>query len=626
MIEQPLSAIWSAIAPAIGNHLWQSTLFAILAGVLAWTLRRNQARVRYWLWLAASMKFLVPFSLLISIGRRLAWSGASAGTNDGFYFVMEEISEPFTQSASPLAAPATVFSSLLHLLPALLTAAWLCGFVVVLIVWFARWRRVCAAMREAAPLQEGREVEALRRLEHVGGIRKRIEMLLSRASLEPGIFGIIRPVLVWPEGISARLEDAHLEAVLAHEVWHVRRNDNLAAAVHMVVEALFWFHPLVWWLGTRLLVERERACDEEVVESGSERQVYAESILKICEFCVGSPLACVSGVTGADLKKRIVNIMNKSVVRKLNFGKKVLLSVVGVAAIAAPVVFGLVRPTQGRAQSFAANSAPNASVFTRGYQNVSITSGETGNGVIQNRIIFTPDSLVAKNQTLHELIRLAYGVPANHISGGPDWLATARFNVEAKLDSSVVAELKKLSPEQQKAERDRMFQTLLADQFKVALHRESKLLPSYVLVIAKNGPKIHPAKPGDTYPNGIKGLDGQPAGPHKFDMSSNGMTVQAMPIAFAVDLLSRHLNQPVQDRTGLTGDYDFTFRLTTEGGMTDHKEVQGGKEVIVHPIEAGGLSPAFLAAIEEQLGLRLDLQTLPQTVLVIDRAEKPSAN
>src|SRR6266576_923925 len=77
--------------------------------------------------------------------------------------------------------------------------------------------------------------------------------------------------------------------MLAHELWHVQRRDNLAAAVHMLVEAVFWFHPLLWWLGARLVEERERACDEEVLEMGKERQVYAESILKICEFCVESP-------------------------------------------------------------------------------------------------------------------------------------------------------------------------------------------------------------------------------------------------------------------------------------------------------------------------------------------------
>ena len=208
------------------------------------------------------------------------------------------------------------------------------------------------------PLREGREVEALRRLERLGGIRKRIELLLSPASLEPGIFGIVKPVLVWPKGISEHLQDAHLEAILAHEVWHVRRRDNLAAAIHMVVEAIFWFHPLVWWLGARLVEERERACDEEVLELGSERRVYAESILKTCEFCVESPLACVSGVTGADLKKRIVRIMTQRMANKLSFGRKLLLAAIGIAAVAGPVVFGLVNAPQVRAQSTQTTSAP----------------------------------------------------------------------------------------------------------------------------------------------------------------------------------------------------------------------------------------------------------------------------
>lgn len=75
-----------------------------------------------------------------------------------------------------------------------------------------------------------------------------------------------------------------VEAILAHELCHVRRRDNLAVALQMVVEALFWFHPLVWWLEQRLVDERERACDEEVIRLGSEPQSYAESILKTCEF------------------------------------------------------------------------------------------------------------------------------------------------------------------------------------------------------------------------------------------------------------------------------------------------------------------------------------------------------
>jgi bla regulator protein BlaR1 len=616
MIRQSLSAMWSTLGPALGNHLWQSTLFAVAAGLLTLVLRKNQARARYWLWLAASLKFLVPFSLLISLGSRLPWSRGTAGSDTGLYFVIEQVSQPFTHKAISQSASQAFFASLINLLPALLAVAWICGSTVVLLVWLARWRRVSEAMKNAVPLREGREVDALRRLEKAGGLRRRIEIFLSRASLEPGILGIARPVLVWPEGISERLEDAHLEAIVAHEVWHVLRNDNLAAAVHMVVEAIFWFHPLVWWLGARMVDERERACDEEVLQRGSQPQVYAESILKICEFCLGSPLACVAGVTGSDLKKRIVNIMNKSVVRKLNFGKKLLLSSVGVAAIALPIVFGLAKPAQSR--------TPNAGVLTAGYQHVSVTPGETGNGIIQTRILFTPESLMAKNQTLQELIKLAYGVQENQISGGPNWIASARFNVEAKLDSSVVAELKKLSPEQQKSERDQMFQTLLADQFKVALHRENKLLPAQVLVIAKNGPKIQPAQPGDTYPNGIKGRDGLPAGPHKFDFGSDGVIVQALPMSFVANNLAMHLNQPVVDRTGLTGDYDFTLRFSPEG-ETAHEE--NGRKVTTTSLPSlGAHNAALLNAIEEQLGLKLEPQTIPLPVLVIDRAEKPTTN
>lgn len=394
----------------------------------------------------------------------------------------------------------------------------------------------------------------------------------------------------------------------------------------MLVEAIFWFHPLVWWLGTRLVEERERACDEEVL-LGSQPQVYAESILKICEFCVGSPLACIAGVTGSDLKKRIANIMNRNIATKLNFGKKLLLSTLGVAAIALPIVFGLAQPAHSQPQPSSQDNGAKTFAFTRGYQQVSVTPGESVNGVIQTRIIFAPDSLRAKNQTLQELLKLAYGVQASQISGGPDWLATALFNVDARLDESTVAELKKLSPEQQKMERDLMFQNLLADQFKVALHRESRLLPAQVLVIAKNGPKIQPAKPGDTYPNGIKNRDGLPAGPHKFNFGPDGLIVQALPISFAASSLATHLGQPVVDRTGLTGDYDFTLNFNPRGDTAVHNNEQTGAKETTMPVSSlSAHNAALLSAIEEQLGLRVEPQTVPLPVLVIDRAEKPAAN
>jgi bla regulator protein blaR1 len=614
MILEYLSAMSREIAPALGNHLCQSTLFAITAGLLTLVLRKNHARIRYWLWLATSVKFLIPFSLLVGMGSHLPWSRGSAGTKAGLYVAMEEVGQPFRPTLPVIsrATPSTAFPSLVDLLPALLAAVWLCGFVVVLFVWYSRWQRISAAVREAAPLREGREMEALRRLERLVEVRKRIEMRLSRASLEPGIFGIARPVLVWPEGISERLGDAHLDAILAHEVWHVRRRDNLAAAIHMAVEATFWFHPLVWWLGARLVAERERACDEEVLESGSERQVYAESILKICEFCVGSPLACVSGVTGADLKKRIVYIMTKNVSRKLDFTRKLVLGGAGFVVFAVPIVFGLAKPMQSRAES----PAQNTGVVTPGYESVSIKPAHPVGGIVSSRMMMMTDGFTATNATLQGVIQVAYGVKDNQISGGPDWLNSEMYDIEAKVDKSVADEVRKLSEDQGGLENQRKLQALLADRFKLSLHHETKELPVYELVIAKSGPKLQEARPGDTYPNGFKSPDGRGgAGMLQIGLRGGPLTGQGAPIESLAHFLSKELGRIVVDKTGLTGKYDFTLHWPTTVGA------QQATASTSSPRSSG---PSIFAAIQEQLGLKLEQQTVPMEVLVIDRVEKPS--
>jgi bla regulator protein BlaR1 len=626
MTTRLLSDIWTSTAPALGNHLWQSTLFAAVAGLLTFLLRKNHAGARYWLWLAASLKFLLPFSLLVTLGSYIS-PGQSAATSTGdLYVVMDTMSQPFSRGATPVTTHTSFHAGLTQMFPAILATLWLCGFLGVLFTWFARWRRISAAMRVAVAVQEGREVDALRRLEQAGGIRRRIILLLSQSSLEPGVFGIARPVLIWPAGISDRLGDAHLEAILAHEVWHVRRRDNLYAVLHMLVEAIFWFHPLVWWLGARLIHERERACDEQVLQLGNHPQVYAESILKICEFCVGSPLACVSGVTGADLKQRIVNIMNERITRKLDLTRKVLLTSVGLLAIALPVIFGLVKPTQSHAES----AAQTPSV-TGGYTDVSVTAGQPETGIVSTRILITPDKLSIQNMNLATLIREAFELESDgQVSRIPDELAHSTFNIDAKIDETTAAALKKLPGPQNKQVRAKMLQDLLADQLKLVVHHDTKPLPALALVIAKNGPKIQPSKPGDTYPNGIKGLDGEtPAGAHKMNVGSGQLIMQALPISVMTDLLSRHMGSPVVDKTNLTGDYDVNLHWATphethDSGLKQVEVVKGDARKVIMSIGPEN-SAAIAAAIEEQLGLRLDPQNLPLDVIVIDRAEMPQA-
>src|SRR5260370_26878649 len=171
MISNHLSVTWTALAPALGNHLWQSTLFAITAGLLTLMLRKNHARVRYWLWLAASARFLIPFSWLVGIGSYLPWSHGVAGTKAGFYFAMEEVTQRFTQPTVSMIPQSTASTGLIHLLPAVLAAMWLCGFLVVISQWYFRWWRISACLRKAVPLKEARDVQRLRLLERIGRLQ-----------------------------------------------------------------------------------------------------------------------------------------------------------------------------------------------------------------------------------------------------------------------------------------------------------------------------------------------------------------------------------------------------------------------------------------------------------------------
>jgi beta-lactamase regulating signal transducer with metallopeptidase domain len=263
---------WEGMGMRLANHLWQSTVFGGVVWLLTLLLRKNQAQARCSLWLIASAKFLIPFSLLTGLGSHLARSKTPAIAQPEFLIAIETIGQPFSSTSSnPVSSPASSssFAVALRFLPVFLLVAWLCGCLAVFCLWWLRWRRLRMARRAGLLAKSGRELEALRRVKQSGRMNGQIGVILSESALEPGILGVFHPVLLLPAGISERLNDEELNAILVHELCHVRRRDKLGAALHMLVEALFWFHPQVWWIGARLVDERERACDEEVLRLGA---------------------------------------------------------------------------------------------------------------------------------------------------------------------------------------------------------------------------------------------------------------------------------------------------------------------------------------------------------------------
>ncbi len=189
--------------------------------------------------------------------------------------------------------------------------------------------------------------------------------------------------------------------------------------------------------------------------------------------------------------------------------------------------------------------------------------------------------IVMSGQTLKSLICKAYRVKDFQVSGGPKWIDGDRFDINAKAEGAAD------SPELLL-----MLRTLLADRFQLAFHHEEKIASTYALVVVKSGLKIKPAADGATsQSNGSRGK----------------LTAQGVTMSKLADILEREMGGPVTDLTGVSGGYDFTLEWSTEGDAND-------------------LQSALLAALQQQLGLKLEMRKLPVDLLVIDRAEKPSEN
>jgi TonB family protein len=198
----------------------------------------------------------------------------------------------------------------------LVTMIWLAG-CFFLVGW--RIRRGITSLRainEGIPVITGREMDALNRARTTLSVERRIGLIFSSSIRTPGVWGLRRPVVVLPKQLATGLGDDELEAVLMHELVHVKRWDNLVGLFETGVSCLLWFYPVIWFLNERLLREREKACDEEIVQRLTPR-VYLSSILQVVRFCIDSKVVGVSSMTGSDLKRRIENIMSSPKQRTL---------------------------------------------------------------------------------------------------------------------------------------------------------------------------------------------------------------------------------------------------------------------------------------------------------------------
>jgi bla regulator protein BlaR1 len=358
---------------------------------------------------------------------------------------------------------------------------------------------------------------------------------------------------------------------------------------------LFWFHPLVWWIGARLMDERERDCDEAVLTQGSQPGDYARGIVQVCEAYLASPLPCASGISGSDLKKRIREIMAWRGSVPVTLRGKVMLAAAGLAAVSIPFAIGIVR----------AQTLPPPPAYS--YEVVSIHPSAPG----QTRTGFglgPGGGLRTINTSVINLLAFAYNVRDYQFVGAPGWASSEHFDVILTPDRPETAVGPDSSLKDAMASQSRnqqRLQAVLRDRFGLVVRTENRELPIYALVTAKGGPKL------SIHPEG-----GSPA--HFLGNGNGHIDANGAVMSMLTNHLSYDLGRPVIDETGLTGQYDFKLDWTPDLNPTISDAAE--------PSNTAATGPSIFTALTDQLGLRLQSTKGPVVVYVIEKIQPPSEN
>jgi uncharacterized protein (TIGR03435 family) len=494
------------------------------------------------------------------------------------------------------------------------TGGFLCWVVVIWLAGaMAFWVRLMGgwvvAARMRSTLVRAAPPEWRQMLGELGaqiGLSRPVRLLVSALVQVPTVVGWLRPVVLVPVGALAGLPAEYMEALLMHELAHIRRHDYLVNILQSVAEALLFYHPAVWWVSGQIRAERELCCDDIAASATGDVLTYARALAGLESFRPAHLHAIAAN--GGSLADRIARLLGQPRPASQSHSGTGILVITILLAITAFGLFG---------QSDAAPRFEVASVK----QNISSPA----------LMMVRPHGggLTAENAPLRLLIQNAYGVQAYQISGGPAWAQSDGYDIEAKGDGKA-----------SHAQVLLMLRSLLEDRFQLKVHRETKDLAVYALSVTRNGAKLRQAKEGTCVPLNPNGdlppLPTRPAQPPPgracgmvgVSGESFGVRMQGERVAMPefVRMLSMVMGRPVVDRTGFADTFDLRLDFTPDDAVAGLPRAVGAGE-------SGGTAaadpagpPNIFAAIQEQLGLKLESTKGPVEVLVIDRVERPSQN
>jgi uncharacterized protein (TIGR03435 family) len=579
-----------ALGRALLDFIWQGSLLALLLSIVKTIAPPSAARLRYAV--ASLIMLMMPIALIVTA----TWNSRS---------------EPGRATAVPrltMQVPATSPQQVVYYAPtasaphALILGWVVCIWMMGVLLLSARaaggWMGVRKLKRGGSPA--GVELEDI-----VKGLKRRLRVsapvrLCTSAMVQvPTAIGWLRPHILLPVTALTGLSEAQIAAILAHELAHISRNDYLLNSLQTVIETMLFYHPAVWWVGRQMRLEREHCCDDMAVAVCGSAFEYASALAEM-ERIRGRIPAPALAATGGDLLGRIRRVLGRQDHASRSLG--------GIAA--ASLVLSIAAATAIVSLSAAPQEAPPA------FEVASIKHDVSGEPGWYARWF---PSLHIERMTLKDLAILAYHVHDFQITGGPGWIGSDRYNIDAKTEFHP-------APDQQFVSlQRRRLQTLLHDRFNLTIQRETKELPVYELTAAKGGPNLQPSNciqrvTGDTTiaPGKKPGDYCSGTGLGRGRIQGSGISM-----AFLSDILSSRLSRTVVDKTGITGEFDIHLTFSPDAS-TPSLDAAGPRPA--DGAAAADLGPDIFTAIQEQLGLKLKSAKGSVEILVIDHVDRPSEN
>jgi uncharacterized protein (TIGR03435 family) len=607
-----MNAVGRALSAAVIHMIWEGAIIGWVLWVLLWLLRRRSPEIRYLLSCAALVlmtgAFLSTFSGVYALHRATV-----IATGAAYQPPVPEVAG-IPRTMLPIwVAPETSNLQWLNTMQFWALPVWCAGVVLCSLRLIAG----CSRAHSLARLSKDPE-DAIRTM--VATIRKRlglkrdVRLVLCESEEGVGMFGWLKPVLLLPPSALTGLQPDELEAVIAHELAHIVRHDYAINVLQSVAETILFFHPMTWWISKQIRTERELCCDRVVVGFCGRPRDYAQALLKLARM-QAAPRRLGLAATGGPLLYRVRLLLGMPVehLKPPHWSSAVTL-LIGLAAISLNFSWShLLGQTGGEPPRFEVAS-------------VKVNRAEDGRVYINRK----GTRYAASGVTLRLLLRLAYDVQSDQIGGGPKWLDSEHFDIEATEKEGtphppvVIGGLP--TPEQL------MIRSLLADRFGLRVHRETRQRPVYMLVAARKEGKPGPAlkqvdvdcaalyAPRDNATAESEarepGRCGTTVGPGLVIAQAQTMGQLAATLA-TLSNTGMSLDRPIVDGTGFSGVFDATLRFTPD-------RIPAGPGAPETHIDSDG--PSIFTALQEQLGLKLEPRTGPVDFLVIDRAELPSEN